>query len=512
MHKKAIIYCRKSTDRDDKQQNSLESQMNACMRTIEKNQLILIDSFIESASAKKSGKRPIFETLLSLCKKGKVDYIVVDEASRLSRNNTDSAKILWLLEEEHIKGIYTTSQRYVWEQASELFMLLLNFGMAKLDNDTRARNIKSRMITCAEKWRCLWKAPFGYKNITILKDGQVSRKGVLRDPLTAPIVEHIFRMRGEEKKSIVDISSYFQKEYGTTMKHKFSFQWIDKMLKNKFYIGMIHYSGKIYTGEHEGIISTSLFEKVQKLERSFYNNEKSEEKREASKNYLYKWMIRDSEWIYLTADVKKEKYIYYRNQNLRSSCRINISQNIIEQEVTEKLKEYIFPSHLYKMWLALWKELIEERNKNLISMENELEKEIKTLKEKENRLLSGYLEEVIDSEIYKRTSYDISEKTTLLEARKKEIKRWKVDDLEKKLREMFELLENLSERYKLGNSEFKTDIHRKLEFELFINTKKELTVEDSKLFSALKRLNLNDGTDTENRTPITGMRILCPNR
>lgn len=51
---------------------------------------------------------------------------------------------------------------------------------------------------------------------------------------------------------------------------------------------MIHYSGKIYTGEHEGIISTSLFEKVQKLERSFYNNEKSEEKREASKNYLYK--------------------------------------------------------------------------------------------------------------------------------------------------------------------------------------------------------------------------------
>lgn len=94
MHKKAIIYCRKSTDRDDKQQNSLESQMNACMRTIEKNQLILVDSFIESASAKKSGKRPIFETLLSLCKKGKVDYIVVDEASRLSRNNTDSAKVL----------------------------------------------------------------------------------------------------------------------------------------------------------------------------------------------------------------------------------------------------------------------------------------------------------------------------------------------------------------------------------------------------------------------------------
>ena len=103
MQNRVIIYCRKSTDRDDKQQNSLESQLSACTRTIETNNFTLVDTFVESASAKKSGKRPVFESLLSLCRKGKIDYIVVDEASRLSRNNTDSAKILGLLEEEHIK-------------------------------------------------------------------------------------------------------------------------------------------------------------------------------------------------------------------------------------------------------------------------------------------------------------------------------------------------------------------------------------------------------------------------
>ena len=103
MHYRALVYCRKSTDRDDKQQNSLESQLSACTRTIEVNNFTLVDTLVESASAKKSGKRPIFESVLTLCKKGKVDYIVVDEASRLSRNNTDSAKILGLLEEGHIK-------------------------------------------------------------------------------------------------------------------------------------------------------------------------------------------------------------------------------------------------------------------------------------------------------------------------------------------------------------------------------------------------------------------------
>ena len=100
---RAIIYCRKSTDRDDKQQNSLESQITACMQTIETNNFTLVETFIESASAKKSGKRPFFQDILSLCRKKKVDYIIVDEASRLSRNNTDSASILGLLEEGHIK-------------------------------------------------------------------------------------------------------------------------------------------------------------------------------------------------------------------------------------------------------------------------------------------------------------------------------------------------------------------------------------------------------------------------
>ena len=32
---RAIIYCRKSTDRDDKQQNSIESQLSACTRVLE---------------------------------------------------------------------------------------------------------------------------------------------------------------------------------------------------------------------------------------------------------------------------------------------------------------------------------------------------------------------------------------------------------------------------------------------------------------------------------------------
>ena len=63
---------------------------------------------------------------------------------------------------------------------------------------------------------------------------------------------------------------------------------------------------------------------------------------------------------------------------------------------------------------------------------------------------------------------------------------------------MFELMESLSERYKLGDYDTKQSLHRKLEFELIIDNKKELVIRENKLFSDIKMLNCNDGNATEN--------------
>ncbi len=49
---RAVIYCRKSTDRDDKQQNSLDSQLDACNRTVSEKNLEVVETILESASAK----------------------------------------------------------------------------------------------------------------------------------------------------------------------------------------------------------------------------------------------------------------------------------------------------------------------------------------------------------------------------------------------------------------------------------------------------------------------------
>jgi DNA invertase Pin-like site-specific DNA recombinase len=55
---KTIIYYRKSTDRDDKQANSLEHQLANCLKVVEKYKLDVVKQIGESKSAKTEFTRP----------------------------------------------------------------------------------------------------------------------------------------------------------------------------------------------------------------------------------------------------------------------------------------------------------------------------------------------------------------------------------------------------------------------------------------------------------------------
>jgi DNA invertase Pin-like site-specific DNA recombinase len=65
---KTIIYYRKSTDRDDKQANSLEHQLENCLRVAKKYELEVVEKIGESRSAKTEGTREGFNRLVKLCK------------------------------------------------------------------------------------------------------------------------------------------------------------------------------------------------------------------------------------------------------------------------------------------------------------------------------------------------------------------------------------------------------------------------------------------------------------
>jgi len=215
---KAVIYYRKSTDRDDKQANSLEHQLTNCRNTVERFWLEIYDELWESRSAKLEGTRSKFNTMIDLCKKWNIDYIIIDEPKRLSRNNIDTSRIIDLMDKNQIKGILWTSREYRSDNSRDKFLLQLDLSLSKMDNEDRSKDVSDKMDTCIKnQWRFLK----GHKDI------EVNKK-------QAKIVKDIFALRIEEKAYSM-IVEFIKHKYGENIGMSLTPPRIQKLISKKFY-------------------------------------------------------------------------------------------------------------------------------------------------------------------------------------------------------------------------------------------------------------------------------------
>ena len=98
------IYLRKSTDAEDRQVRSLDDQKAECISLARQLNIVVRqeDIFIESASAKTSGNRPIFDDLLNGFKTKKYHGLLAWSPDRLSRNMKEAGEIIEMIDLEQI--------------------------------------------------------------------------------------------------------------------------------------------------------------------------------------------------------------------------------------------------------------------------------------------------------------------------------------------------------------------------------------------------------------------------
>jgi len=170
-----LIYCRKSTEAEDRQVLSIESQTRELEQLARKLNLP-IEVLNESQSAKEPG-RPVFNRMMQRLYRGEVAGIICWKLDRLARNPVDGGSIIWAIKQHGIKVI-TPTQNFSREDDNTILMYI-EFGMAQKYVDDLSKNTKRGLKTKVENGWYPGVAPVGYLNHT---DRQTGENTVVKDP------------------------------------------------------------------------------------------------------------------------------------------------------------------------------------------------------------------------------------------------------------------------------------------------------------------------------------------
>ncbi len=137
-----VMYVRKSTTSDERQERSLSDQKLDCFDAakrigIPENNITVIE---EQESAKEPDIRDKFKTMIQDIKLGKYDAILTWHPDRLARNMADAGKIIDLLDKKIIKNLsFATFSFEDTPMTYETFLELFgNIGKALQNSDDLA--------------------------------------------------------------------------------------------------------------------------------------------------------------------------------------------------------------------------------------------------------------------------------------------------------------------------------------------------------------------------------------
>ncbi len=340
---KYVLYARKSSESEERQMLSIDSQIKEMGVVAEQQGLNVIETRQESHSAKASGNRPVFNTVVADVKAGKFNAILTWAPDRLSRNAGDLGMLVDLMDSGKLLAIQTPGQVFR-NTPNDKFLLMILCSQAKLENDNRAKNILRGMKTkCENGWRPC-QAPIGYLNQRYAPRGS---KTVLVDPARAPIIREMFEKVAYEGVTGRPLLRFLNQERLLRTKNdkKLCLSMVYKILENPFYHGEFEYpvgSGKLYKGSHDPIITKELFLQARQALTT------APKLRPGSREFAFTKFMRCGNCGYgITASEKHKKlkngsvskYIYYHCTNKgETPCR---EPYIREEELSKQLLELI---------------------------------------------------------------------------------------------------------------------------------------------------------------------------
>ncbi len=259
---KAVIYCRVST-KEQAHNLSLPTQLRGCRDYCARRGWTVVERFEDAGESAKTTDRPEFQKLLEYCRlnKGRVQYVVVLNLSRFSRNAYDHHVVRALLLRLGV------SLRSVSEPISDDSLGKLTENMlaaiAQFDNDQKAERTKAGMLAALQRGQWTWRAPLGYLN----GDKKAGQPSLLPDPERSRLILRAFRLVASGDHSVTEALRVVTALGLTSRRGRpLSQQTFGALLRKPIYSGILDapsFELKGVRGDFQALIPKALFFRVQ---------------------------------------------------------------------------------------------------------------------------------------------------------------------------------------------------------------------------------------------------------
>ena len=228
-------------------------------RTARTQGIDVAEVFEDAGESAKTTDRPEFQRLLEYCRsnKGRVQFVVVYNVTRFSRNAHDHAVIRALLLRLGVT-LRSVNEPISDDPVGKLTENMLA-AIAQFDNDQKAERTKAGMRAALGRGRWTWQAPLGYRNGNV-KTGEPS---LVPDVERAPLMLAPSRWwrrattpRPRRLKTVTALGLRTRKGRPLTA------QTFGTLLKQPIYAGIIDAPGfglRGIRGDFEPLVSEALF-------------------------------------------------------------------------------------------------------------------------------------------------------------------------------------------------------------------------------------------------------------
>jgi len=261
------IYCRKSSEAEDRQVLSIQSQIRELQQLASKLKLPVKEILTESKSAKEPG-RPVFNSLMQSLSRGEAAGIICWKLDRLARNPVDGGSVIWAIKQNGIK-VVTPGQSYEREQDNAILMYI-EFGMAQKYVDDLSRNVKIGLKTKIENGWYPGVAPPGYLNVM---DRQTGESRLAKDPERFLLIRRMWDLMLTGLYTPPKILKIANTKWAFRTRRTRKLgggplprSTIYKIFNKPFYYGWFEYpkgSERWHRGKHEPMISKTEYDQVQ---------------------------------------------------------------------------------------------------------------------------------------------------------------------------------------------------------------------------------------------------------